>query len=265
MDSDQLTEYGDRIAVESEAASIKTSKTERRKSWARSISGRSLRKFSMHESSNVDQIVHPAHSGRPQSLSGPIIPPPRKSSIPAVPALRGTNSSAALVPDTLFDDGEDDPLTALPRPRRNEETMVDFLRTTGPLLDRPLPNGNAISSRSDTALPVLNTHGADAVSAARRAADQDDSTLSALPSRTVSDMLQDAAPGATAAAVATTTTTSAQLPAAVTRTKSTPGTPLSNGKATGTGSESKRKWWAIFTPKKRNAARRETKSAYLDM
>jgi len=269
MDSDQLTEYGDRVAAESEAASIKTSKTDRRKSWARSISGKSLRKFSMHESSNVDRTVHPAHSGRPQSLSGPIIPPPRKSSIPAVPTLRGTGSSAALIPDSLFDDGEDDPLTALPRPRRNEETMVDFLRTTGPLLDRPLPNGTGTSSRSDTALPVLNTHGADAVSAARQAAKEDEFTLSALPQhpRTVSDMLQDAAPGATAAAVAATTTTSetAPLPAAVNRTKSTSQRPLSNGKATGAGSEGKRKWWAIFTPKKRDAARRDTKSAYLDM
>jgi hypothetical protein len=269
MDSDQLTEYGNRIAADSEAASVKTSKTDRRKSWARSISGRSLRKFSMHESSNVDQTVHPAHSGRPQSLSGPIIPPPRKSSIPAVPALRGTDSSTALVPDNLFDDGDDDPLTALPRPRRNEETLVDFLRSTGPLQERPLPNGTGIPSRSDTALPVLNTHGADAVTAAKRSANQDESTPSALPqtTRTVSDMLQDAAPGATAAAVAATASesVSAPLPAAVNRTKSTPQAPLSSGKASGVGSEGKRKWWAIFTPKKRDTSRRETKSGYLDM
>jgi hypothetical protein len=90
-------------------------------------------------------------------------------------------------------------------------------------------------------------------------------------------MLQDAARGATAAAIAATNNdTPSALPAAVNRTKSTPQTPLSinsrNSKATGAttlaGSEGKRKWWAIFTPKSRlarDSARREAKSAYLDM
>jgi len=116
-------------------------------------------------SHNAGVAVHPAHSGQPQHLAST-----RKSSLaPSANSDRKRHRNKDPYAIDTDDDGDDDDLlTALPKNRRPEESLMDFLTNNEPPKDnapRPLVNGSAAQARNPANKPRqgnIISHSADA-------------------------------------------------------------------------------------------------------
>ncbi|KAK5108315.1 hypothetical protein LTR62_008411 [Meristemomyces frigidus] len=103
---------------------------------------------------NAAQTVHPAHSGQPQHLSSAATTP--KSATNAMPPVEALPGSRRRVrnkdPYAIdMDDEDHDLLTALPKNKREEESLADFLNNNEPPKDngpRPIVNGSSAQARS---------------------------------------------------------------------------------------------------------------------
>lgn len=183
MDSDQLDEWGERLAAQPDlklntnvpsAPSVKSAS-----SMKSSVRTSAHSRAPLLNNSNAGETVHPAHSGVPQRLSSL----PASASLPknlqpttSEPAVKRYRNKDPYAID--FDDEDDDLLTALPKNRREDESLIDFLRHSEPPVDNyPRGVNNSGSSSPQTAnkgaprrgsTPGLKTHGADAVSMGRR-------------------------------------------------------------------------------------------------
>ncbi|KAK4503679.1 hypothetical protein PRZ48_004594 [Zasmidium cellare] len=181
MDSDQLNEWGERLAAQPDlklntdvqsAPSVKSAS-----SMKSSVRTSANSRAPLLNGSNTGETVHPAHSGVPQRLSSlsTTAPSPKPlqptQSEPAVKRYRNKDPYAIDL-----DDEDDDLLTALPRNRREEESLIDFLRHSEPPSDnypRGMNNTNGSTipqtanhgaPRRGSGTPGLKTLGADAVS-----------------------------------------------------------------------------------------------------
>lgn len=275
MDSEQMNDWEERATSSRQSSSTTSKNAEKRKSWRKSFGGASARNMAA-ASSNVGEVAHPAYSGQPSSLSSSF--PARNSSLPPAPPPKTTSRIKDPYDLTQFDgdddfddddprlaDGPDSPITALPSSNgngvRHEESLVEFLRSTGPE-DRPGGlNGNArsisqpsvvhhgadiLSARSATATPAGSSHpraslprgfpktyqpkGSDASTAttirpttttASSRRKQQDGSVD--DTRALAEFLRTSGPADTSAA----TSASKPLPPGITRNKSAPQTPQS--------------------------------------
>lgn len=184
MDSDQLNEWGERLVAQPDlklntsvpsAPSIRSAS-----SMKSSVRTSANSRAPLLSSSNAAETVHPAHSGVPQRLSSLSASDPSnkplQTSTSEPPVKRYRNKDPYAI--DFLDDEDDDLLTALPRHRREEESLIDFLRHSEPPADN-FPRGytNGTSSPPQAAnkgaprrgsTPGLKTLGADAVSMGRR-------------------------------------------------------------------------------------------------
>lgn len=181
MDSDQLNDWGERLANQTEyKSSVDASPSVRsasRSSFKSSFRTSANSKSALlHGSSNANEPYHPAHGNQPQSLSSTI---PR-SVLPdtSEPVRKRVRSKDPYAID-FFDDDDDDLLTALPKGKPQEESLMEFLRNSGP--NTPTESAgpaNAAPSGARGNGPTfpprrssnqgLKTFGADAVSMGRR-------------------------------------------------------------------------------------------------
>ncbi|KAF2169291.1 hypothetical protein M409DRAFT_20517 [Zasmidium cellare ATCC 36951] len=180
MDSDQFNEWGERLAAQPDlklntsvpsAPSVKSAS-----SMKSSVRTSANSRAPLLNGSNAGETVHPAHSGVPQrssSLSAPDASPKPLQTTTSEPAVKRYRNKDPYALD--FDDEDDDLLTALPRNRREEESLIDFLRHSEPPANnypRGMNNTNGTSSPQTAnkgaprrgSTPGLQTHGADAVS-----------------------------------------------------------------------------------------------------
>lgn len=180
MDSDQLTDWGERLANQSEfkssADASPSARSASRSSFKSSFRTSSNSKSALlGGSSNANEPYHPAHSNQPPTLSSTI---PR-SVLPDgdEPVRKRVRSKDPYAID-LFDD-DDEPLTALPKNKPQEESLMEFLRNSGPNTPTESPGpANAAGASSRGTAPAfpprrssnqgLKTFGADAVSMGRR-------------------------------------------------------------------------------------------------
>lgn len=177
MDSDQLTDWGERLAnqpeykssADAEPSVRSASRSSFKSSFRTSANSKSAL---LNGSSNNNEPYHPAHGNQPQSLASTL---PR-SVLPDTnePVRKRVRSKD---PYAMFDD--DDLLTALPKNKPQEESLMEFLRNSGPNTPTESPGpANASSSSTRGNAPVfpprrssnqgLKTLGADAVSMGRR-------------------------------------------------------------------------------------------------
>lgn len=167
MDSDQLKDMGDRIngdqpldlslntnvgrapgpsSAKSQASTMKGSSSHRATSANVNTRAGPLL------FSNAHSTVHPAHSGQPQRLDMNPVGNSTLSPVEpgATPVRKRHRNKDPYAIDT--DDDEDgDLLTALPKNKRPEESLMDFLNNTEPPKDnapRPIVNGTNSQSRS---------------------------------------------------------------------------------------------------------------------
>lgn len=184
MDSDQLTDWGERLANQSEfkssddaSPSVRSaSRSSFKSSFRTSANSKSAL---LAGSSNVNEPYHPAHDNQPQSLA-PALP---RSVLPdaSEPVRKQVRSKDPYAIDMFDDDDDDDDdgmLTPVPN-RPQEESLIEFLRNSAPNTPNE-PNGSANAPASGTrtrppAFPPrrssnqgLKTFGADAVSMGRR-------------------------------------------------------------------------------------------------
>ncbi|KAF2773041.1 hypothetical protein EJ03DRAFT_152248 [Teratosphaeria nubilosa] len=141
MDSDQLKEIGDRIngdqpldlRLNTDFSSTAESSVRASSTTART----SANSRSALLGSNADAVVHPAHSGQQQRLGSKL---PVAGTIPERKRHRNKDPYAID-----FDDDNDlDSLTALPKNKRQEESLMDFLNSNEPPQDngpKPVMNG----------------------------------------------------------------------------------------------------------------------------
>ncbi|KAF7192836.1 hypothetical protein HII31_05819 [Pseudocercospora fuligena] len=188
MDSDQLQEWGDRIAVQPDlklntnipvssiAPSVRSASSAKSSNRA-SANSRSALLQNSSTSTTADN-THPAYADHPPRLTS-AVPKTVQSSGDAVPKQRFRNKDPYAI--DLSDEEDEDLLTALPKNRRQEESLIDFLRNSEPPeTNNPRANANGIRSQSATAAISprrgssqaatggLKTFGADAVSMGRR-------------------------------------------------------------------------------------------------
>ncbi|EME82898.1 uncharacterized protein MYCFIDRAFT_215124 [Pseudocercospora fijiensis CIRAD86] len=188
MDSDQLQEWGDRIAVQPDlklntnipvssiAPSVRSASSAKSSNRA-SANSRSALLQNSNTSTTTDN-THPAYADHPPRLTS-ATPKTVLSLGEAVPKQRFRNKDPYSI--DLSDDEDDDLLTALPKNRRQEESLIDFLRNSEPPeTNNPRATANGIKSQSaSAAVPPprgssqiatggLKTFGADAVSMGRR-------------------------------------------------------------------------------------------------
>lgn len=157
MDSDQLKDFGDRVNTEKpvdlrvntnvngSGPSVRSASSVASPSNRTSVNSRAA--LLANGSGNASQVVHPAHSGQPQRLNAPkSAMSPAQADGPSRKRYRNKD------PYPIDTDGEDDDLlTALPRNKRQEESLVDFLNNTEPLQNnspQPLVNGGGAHARS---------------------------------------------------------------------------------------------------------------------
>ena len=154
MDSDQFKDLGDRTSTDRpldlrlntsvpSAPSLKSAGASSQKSVSNrtSTNSRAALLNGANGANGASQSVHPAYSGQPQRLAAPGAggEPPRK---------RYRNKDPYAI-DT--DDEDGDLLTALPRNKRQEESLADFLRNNEPPKDngpRPIARGGPAEARS---------------------------------------------------------------------------------------------------------------------
>lgn len=189
MDSDQLNDWGERLASQPDlklntsvpsAPSVKSAS-----SIKSSVRTSANSRAPLLNTSNTGETVHPAHSGVPQrlsSLGAPATAPMYSQATTSEPTVKRYRNKDPYAIE--FDDDEDDDLlTALPRHRREEESLIDFLRHSEPP-NTNFPRGmNTDTSQSQSPSPSaankgaprrgsgqsgLKTLGADAVSMGRR-------------------------------------------------------------------------------------------------
>lgn len=180
MDSDQLTDWGDRLAnqeFKSSADATPSVRSASRSSFKSSFRTSANSKSALLAgSTNVNETQHPAHSGQPQSLA-PTLP---RSILPDThePIRKRVRSKDPYAID-MFDDDDDDDLTAMPNNRPQEESLIEFLRNSAPNTPNETPGqANVAPSSSRSNGPIfpprrssnqgLKTFGADAVSMGRR-------------------------------------------------------------------------------------------------
>ncbi|KAK5112527.1 hypothetical protein LTR85_011219 [Meristemomyces frigidus] len=196
MDSDQLRDMGDRINGDgppldlrlntnvNAAPSLPSAKSQSSmrpgSSSARGAPAATNTRAGALLASNVKPTsVHPAHSGKPQQFStttSTTSPPGSSHQNQQRNTLSPTEAGAPPVrkrhrnkdPYAIdMDDEDDDLLTALPKNRRPEESLMDFLNNTEPPTDnapRPLVNGGGAQARS-----VMNKARATSVNSLRSA------------------------------------------------------------------------------------------------
>jgi hypothetical protein len=151
MDSDQLQSMGDQING-GRPSGLKLDTNVSPGQGPKSAGARSQRSAHPRSGvpdSNAAQTVHPAHSGVPQRLSHV---PPKSPAAPQPEVLPGRRRYRNKDPYAIdISDDEDDLLTALPKNKRQEESLMDFLNNNEPPIDnapRPLINGNSAQARS---------------------------------------------------------------------------------------------------------------------
>lgn len=147
MDSDQLKEISDSVNGDgtpdlrlSGGMSSTGSQSSMRASTART----SANSRSQLLNNGADSTVHPAHSGRPQRL-GSIL----TESEDGVPGRKRYRNKDPYAID--LSDDEEDLLTALPKTKRQEESLIDFLNSMEPPKDnspRPLIDPNSAQARN---------------------------------------------------------------------------------------------------------------------
>lgn len=124
--------------------------------------------------SSTFNAVHPAHSGEPQRLSAPSTPvnkSPSTRSPATETALPGRRRYRNKDPYAIdMDDEDNDLLTALPKNKKQEESLIDFLNNNEPPPDnapRPLVNNNSQPR------PLINRSRVGSVSSMRSAANSE--------------------------------------------------------------------------------------------
>ncbi|CAK3734961.1 Hypothetical predicted protein [Lecanosticta acicola] len=172
MDSDQLQEWGDHIAAQPDlklntsVPSVRSASSPKSSSYTNRTSANS-RSALLNSASSALEVSQPAYSGQQQRL-----PSKATSQVgPPEPVVKRYRNKDPYAIDYDDDEG-DDFLTALPKGKREEESLIDFLRNTGPSEAAQA----ASSSKADTRNPPtvgphrsgasgLQVLGADAVSA----------------------------------------------------------------------------------------------------
>ncbi|KAK4540167.1 hypothetical protein LTR36_009753 [Oleoguttula mirabilis] len=184
MDSDQLQDMGDRIRGDGPpmdlrlntnvngAPSLQSAKSPASMRPPSSVRASANTRAGAVLASNATTGVHPAHSGQPQRLAtttDPSAPGGSSTLSPiaggAAPLRKRHRNKDPYAID--MDDEDDDLLTALPKNRRPEESLMDFLSNTEPPTDnapRPLVNGGGAQARS-----VMNKARANSISSLRSA------------------------------------------------------------------------------------------------
>lgn len=189
MDSDQMDEWGERLAAQPDIK-LNTDVTS-----APSLRSGSSLKTSTRTSANsrsallngnnsASDTVHPAHSGQPQRLVSSALKPTASAPAEGFPTVKRYRNKDPYAIDV--DSEDDDLLTALPKQKREEESLIDFLKNTSPPKDTSRPHhpnttaaagaaknntkttpSNATPRRgSAPAIATLKTHGADILSVA---------------------------------------------------------------------------------------------------
>lgn len=180
MDSDQLTDMGDRLNGDQPLDLRLNTNVGQSPSLASAGSRTPTRGGRTGlGGSNAAHTVHPAHSGQPQRLSAmpgnsPVAREPSPDgALPrattGVPGRRRYRNKDPYAID--MSDEDDDLLTALPKNKRQEESLMDFLNNTEPPKDnapRPLVNGNPGQARS-----VMNKARTSSINSLRAAANAD--------------------------------------------------------------------------------------------
>ncbi|KXL47529.1 hypothetical protein M433DRAFT_536 [Acidomyces richmondensis BFW] len=147
MDSDQLKEISDSITGDGTpdmGLSGGISTTGSQSSMKASTARTSVNSRSQLLNNGVDSTVHPAHSGMPQRLGSAMAE--SEDGIPGRKRYRNKDPYAI----DLSDD-EDDLLTALPKTKRQEESLIDFLNSMEPPKENapcPLIDPNSAQARN---------------------------------------------------------------------------------------------------------------------
>lgn len=167
MDSDQLKDLGDRLNGDAPLdlrLNTNVGPAQSQPSASSTRPGRTTSRSGV-PNSNAGAAVHPAHSGQPQSLSTSMVHPAHSGEPQSLSALPATSRNS-LAPsgepmrkrhrnkdpyaiDT--DEEDDDLLTALPKGKRQEESLMDFLNSMEPPKDnapRPITNGTTARTSS---------------------------------------------------------------------------------------------------------------------
>jgi len=120
---------------------------------------------------NASTTVHPAHSGQPQRLAATNLSANNNAALSpisaggATPARKRHRNKDPYAID--MDEEHDDLLTALPKNKRQEESLADFLNNNEPPKDngpRPLVNGSSAQPKS-----ILNKSRANSMNSLRGA------------------------------------------------------------------------------------------------
>lgn len=177
MDSDQMNEWGERLAAQPDLklnTNVQSAPSVRSASSMKSSVRTSANsRAPLLNNSNAGETVHPAHSGVPQrlsSLGASASSPKNLQTTTSEPTVKRYRNKDPYAID--FDDEDDDLLTALPKNRREEESLIDFLRNSEPPASN-YPQGSSPQTANKGAprrgsAQGLKTHGADAVSMGRR-------------------------------------------------------------------------------------------------
>lgn len=219
MDSDQLVDWGERLAnseLKSSADASPSARSASRSSFKSSFrtSGNSKSAL-LAGPSTANEPYHPAHSNQPPTLSLP------RSVLPDAnePVRKRVRSKDPYAIDMFDDDDDDDDglLTALPKTQPQQESLIEFLRNSGPNTpNEPAAITTTTSASSRGPTPTfpprrssnqgLKTFGADAVSMGRRGSG---------PNRDTSQQRNQSAPrnGTTSIAVGPITKPRSQLEA----------------------------------------------------
>ncbi|KAK4556657.1 hypothetical protein LTR86_006228 [Recurvomyces mirabilis] len=175
MDSDQLQPMGEQLnATSSRPQGLKLDTNVGASGPApKSAGAKSHRSGRRPGESNAAQTVHPAHSGQPQHLSSAATTP-KSATAPAVEALPGSRKRMRNKDPYAIDmdDEDDDLLTALPKNKRQEESLMDFLNNNEPPTDnapRPIVTGNNAQART-----LLNKPRTGSINSLRNAANGGD-------------------------------------------------------------------------------------------
>lgn len=191
MDSDQLQEWGDRIAVQpdlklttnipvsSVAPSVKSACSAKSSNRASANSRSAL--LQHNSASPNNDHTHPAYRDEPPRLTSALPKSVQPAGGEVAPKTRFRNKDPYAI--DLSDEEDGDLLTALPKNRRQEESLIDFLRNSEPPISnnpRTAANGTTVSKpqgptvvgpprrgSSLAATAGLQTLGADAVSMGR--------------------------------------------------------------------------------------------------
>lgn len=175
-DSDQLQEWGDRIATQpdlklntsvADAPSVRSASSLKSSSYTNRTSANS-RSALLNSGSNAFETTQPAYSGQQQRLSSATTARNTTYSAAPEPTIKRYRNKDPYALDFADDDEDEDFLTALPKGKREEESLIDFLRSTGP--SEAAARAMAAESKTTANTPTSPTSGAAAAGPRRSSA-----------------------------------------------------------------------------------------------